>query len=249
MTERISRNKRQNNNAEASTGILRAIFNFNKNSTGDALINKVEYFGHKYVSESPVRRSEMDPGCFPGNALVSLADGKQTRLDSVTTGDKIITWDLHTGVMETKLISWLHSKQNSTMYFLEVQHDYGLFSATPDHLIYLYNGKAIYTGLLTVGAQLRYVAANGSVSATKVQTIRGYKDNGYYAPLTAEGTLLINGIYFSNFGVISKTIFGYIATSWARSESITSLFRSEFVEVFASKLFHAAEFFFPMLFF
>ena len=190
----------------------------------------------------------MDSGCFPGNALVSLKNGEKTTLESLTTGDNILTWD-GDRVRETKLISWLHFKQNSTMYFLEVQHQEGIFSATPDHLVYLYNGKTIYTGQLSVGAKLRYVSQNGSIFATHVLGIRGYNSEGYYAPLTKDGTLLVNGVYFSNFGVVSKPIFGYIATSWARSEYFSYFVSNEIMELFTSNLFLASDYIFPNLFF
>ena len=164
------------------------------------------------ISEAPVKRSEMEPACFPHNSLVTLSNGQSTQIENIQKGDQLLTWSTSSQTtIPTSFISWLHNDQNTTNYFVEVVHEYGRFSVTPDHYIYLFNGKLVPAGQLSVGVGIRYINQSERSLESRIISVKGKTTKGVYAPLTSEGSLIVENVLFSNYAVVSKPIFAKLA--------------------------------------
>ncbi|XP_071162766.1 uncharacterized protein [Mytilus edulis] len=138
-------------------------------------------------------------GCFPEDSLVMLHNQKKKLMKDLSVGDKILTatWD-YGQLIQDEVITWLHHVRNDQFVFLQIVHDNGKITLTPEHIMFV--GKNRYpkhASNLKPGDHLYFITNdNASQTATMstVLSIRKVKGRGIYAPLTYSGRLLVDNI-------------------------------------------------------
>jgi hypothetical protein len=74
-----------------------------------------------------------------------------------------------------------------------------------DHLIFRFNQtKPIFAGHLKIGDQLQIISKHGLIQAGSILDIRLIKSQGFYAPLTRSGKLVVDGIVVSNYATVAN---------------------------------------------
>lgn len=131
-------------------------------------------------------------GCFPQNALLNvLGKGPTAMKDLVVGVDKVFTGDVYETVYAMG-----HLDETFVANFVEIQTKTTALRATEDHLI------ALLLPDEESGKYKRFVPAKSlkvghALSAGNITSIRLVQDTGLYAPMTASGTLEVNGIQTS----------------------------------------------------
>jgi hypothetical protein len=89
---------------------------------------------------------------------------------------------------------------------------------SPDHMIFVLHGNnkggsAIPASMVKVG-DLLLVSGNDNDRRSPVSAIRRVKRKGAYAPFTASGTLIVNGVRASNFVSMQEGSQSFLVGSW-----------------------------------
>ncbi|UJR24644.1 hypothetical protein I4U23_006018 [Adineta vaga] len=157
----------------------------------------------KYTCATTVR----SVSCFSGSSQLTLHDGTHKSLAQIHIGDQVLVDQHHTF---EPISSFIHSKQDGIFSFLAIQvkstksNRTSTIHVSPNHLIFDYDsGKALFAGKFHIGDRLQFIDENELVPA-EIIDIRLTKQEGYYAPLTASGKIVVDGIVASNYATVSN---------------------------------------------
>jgi len=143
------------------------------------------------------------PGqCFPGEAEVELQGGLKKRLNELTVGENILVETAARGKHFEPVIAFLHDLPGNHAS-LTVEHESGSFRVSANHLVFAQDGQGKradkIANQLTAGD---VIYQNGH--AVKVLSVySSVIDSGMYAPLTASGTVVVDGVAASNYATSS----------------------------------------------
>lgn len=138
-------------------------------------------------------------GCFPEDSLVMLNNQKKKLMKDLSVGDKILTAACDYGTLiQDEVITWLHHLRDEQFVFLQIVHDNGKITLTPEHIMFV--GKDRYpkhASNLKPGDHLYFITndnARQTATMSTVLSIRKINGRGIYAPLTYSGRLLVDNV-------------------------------------------------------
>uniref|UniRef100_A0A8D0GC64 Hedgehog protein n=1 Tax=Sphenodon punctatus TaxID=8508 RepID=A0A8D0GC64_SPHPU len=155
-------------------------------------------------------------GCFPGWATVHLEQGGTKLVKDLSPGDRVLTADAEGQLLYSDFLAFLDREEapaHKLFYVIETRHPRARLLLTAAHLLFVappqHNhsqpqplfasrvrpGQHVY--VLGEGGQRLLPAAVHSVSLRE-------EASGAYAPLTSQGTILINRVLASCYAVIEE---------------------------------------------
>lgn len=159
-------------------------------------------------------------GCFPGNAQVSLRDGRTKLMQDVRPGDQVLassTADGQGPLLYSPVLSFLDRQPNVTKTFYVIGTDGGVSIAlTAAHLIFVSDCNGVFEKW--GNATLRMVFASDVRPGQCVVTSQGRRESelalvtsvkeqrrsGLYAPLTQHGSIMVNSVLVSCYAAINS---------------------------------------------
>lgn len=153
-----------------------------------------------YTAPSPPTWAPLDGGvCFPGAGLVEVRGRGPMPLEEVRAGDEVFAG----GELHEPVLGFLHAAPEFQSSYLEVRHTHGVFRASATHIIFTVDGREAkredkHASELKVGDRLLVATEDGLVAA-RVLTITQTMGEGAFAPLTASGTIVVDGVLASNY--------------------------------------------------
>jgi len=147
---------------------------------------------NSYLANSPVEIVYPSYGstCFPGDATVDVYGRGATRMTSLSVGDRVL---VENGEFEP-VLSFLH-KVPGVAKAMTMVHSQGTFQASENHIVFTSRGD-MPVSALRPGDEL-LVQSGPSTILTIGQAITA---TGMYAPFTASGALVVDGVVASNYG-------------------------------------------------
>ena len=140
--------------------------------------------------------------CFPANSRVTLESGENINMRQLRVGDKVRTLGMNGETADSKVIAFLHRAEKIKAEFYKFETSGGnALILSPQHLIFRKENSrrpisAVFASEIKLGNLL--YTSNGSASEYKAVTrISMVTEIGVYAPLTMQGTLLVDGILVS----------------------------------------------------
>eukprot|EP00928_Gymnodinium_smaydae_P069943 TRINITY_DN5387_c0_g1_i2.p1 TRINITY_DN5387_c0_g1~~TRINITY_DN5387_c0_g1_i2.p1 ORF type:complete len:373 (+),score=65.16 TRINITY_DN5387_c0_g1_i2:50-1168(+) len=153
--------------------------------------------------------------CFPGKATVQVDGRGRVSMEKLRAGDSVLVERKDTGLAYEPILGFLHSMQQGQLgnssEFIKVVHANGEFRATANHMLFVAADKDSSVrvdkavGDLRVGDQV-FVGkdASGASAPSKIKSIhREFGDSGMYGPLTAAGTIVVDGVVASIYATPS----------------------------------------------
>ena len=98
------------------------------------------------------------------------------------------------------VIGFLHQSASLQGSFLRVSHTAGSLTLTAEHLVFLADGSSKTAAEVRVGDVL-----SGAVNM-EVQAISAVQEKGFYAPLTASGTIVVDDVMASNYAAPTAAV-------------------------------------------
>lgn len=159
-------------------------------------------------------------GCFPGQGQVATPQGP-VPLQALRAGDLVQVMREDGTLAYSPVLMFLHRDPRVSRAFLRLSTARGTtLTLTPSHLIFLLEagraaaapptvsdalqkGGVVLAGRVEEGDFL-LVAGEGGVMLEKVVAVSYHEDGGVFAPLTAEGTLVVDGVVASCYAVIDS---------------------------------------------
>lgn len=171
---------------------------------------------HSLLSESS--SAAKSGGCFPGRSLVRTADGSSKRLDQVQLGERIAALDSHGDIVYSEVIAFLDRSFAERRQFVRLTTESGrVLTLTPAHLVPVEGRSTVFAGRVQPGDKIlvRDPADENEVQHRlrwdKVIDNRLVLEEGIYAPLTMEGTVLVDDVVASCYAFVDNQELAHFA--------------------------------------
>ncbi|CAF1500928.1 unnamed protein product, partial [Didymodactylos carnosus] len=185
--------------------------------------------------------------CFPGHSQVMMQEGGVTQLSNLKVGDQVLSIDNEQNLIFEPILDFIHAEPNGLYDFLSISvnlssNDTIVLSVTSNHLIFMYqNTYPIFAGKVRVGDYLQIVTG-ANLSHGKVVDVKLRKSEGFYAPLTSTGKIVIDNVLASNYADIDNHYLAHVAMKpykwWLQMFGLTSYNMNWYVlslQLFANK--------------
>ena len=154
-----------------------------------------------------VKETKWYKKCFPAHAQARRPNGDVVRMSELRLGDHVLGAD---GVSVTAVVAWLHRDASADAVFKELAlsgsgggggSTQPTLTLTPNHLVLLLDGSSTFAKDVRVGDEL--------MGARRVTAVRTVHHVGVFAPATAAGTLLVDGVGVSCYASFRHHALGH----------------------------------------
>ncbi|KAK5847474.1 hypothetical protein PBY51_016597 [Eleginops maclovinus] len=164
-------------------------------------------------------------GCFPGRASVTLASGEQKSISDLRPGERVLAAAGGGELIYSEVLLFLDRNPLTRTLFHTLHTESGArLSLTAAHLIFVSEGNCTEgalpaRGLRTVYAsdarpgQCVVVQAGGEGRLSRVSRVSMRASRGVFAPLTQQGTLVVDGVVASCYAVVEQHALAHWAFS------------------------------------
>ncbi|XP_054633651.1 indian hedgehog B protein-like [Dunckerocampus dactyliophorus] len=192
-------------------------------------------------------------GCFPGDALVTVENGPPKFMRDLRPGERVLTLsgsDSGAELAYSEVLTFLDRDPASHKLFYTVQTEDGArLSLTAAHLLFVSQGncsearaalRTVYASDAQPGHCVLVTGGGpGRRRLSGITRITVTKRRGAFAPLTAQGTLVVGGVVASCYAVVDQHSLAHWAFSLLRlmhSWTGTSGYRGDGVHWYAELL-------------
>ncbi|KAL2720384.1 sonic hedgehog protein [Vespula squamosa] len=170
-------------------------------------------------------------GCFPGKSYVRTEDGRRKRVDEVQLGERIAAMNSQGELIYSEVIAFLDRGPTERRQFVKLFTESGrVLTLTPAHLVPIKDKSTIFAARVGIGDKILVAEKKEDSSFSIMENIlnnevyarsqrlrwdrvietRLILEKGVFAPLTTEGTLLVDDVIASCYAVIdSQTLAHY----------------------------------------
>jgi hypothetical protein len=149
--------------------------------------------------------------CFPESSTANVAGKGWVQMSMLQAGDQVECFNsqLRTTCW-SPIVSFLHREPEKVVNYVVVQYyhpsfGYGTVTASHDHMLYLVEqGEMVAAASLTAGQHL-VVSKDGQVITVEVKQLTEIVAKGVYAPLTAAGTIIVDGVVASCYTAVGHS--------------------------------------------
>jgi len=135
--------------------------------------------------------------CFSGTSTVETERGKIS-IGNLRLGDNVLTYTPGKGGHFTEFLGWLDRGANADGKFLKISTNSSSIVLTGNHLIFRLSAdvglESVFADQIEEGDKL--LSLKGEETVVGVEAAR---EKGIWAPLTMEGTLLVDGLLASSY--------------------------------------------------
>uniref|UniRef100_A0A8C9F8G6 SHH protein n=2 Tax=Pavo cristatus TaxID=9049 RepID=A0A8C9F8G6_PAVCR len=159
-------------------------------------------------------------GCFPGSAIVHLEHGGTKLVKDLSPGDRVLAADADGQLLYSDFLTFLDREDGSRklFYVIETRQPRARLLLTAAHLLFVApqhnqseatgptSGQALFASNVRPGQRI-YVLGEGGrqLLPASVHSVSLREEaSGAYAPLTTQGTILINRVLASCYAVIEE---------------------------------------------
>lgn len=145
-------------------------------------------------------------GCFPGHSTVLTSTGLRLPLSKLQVGDKVLAREASTGsLVFSEVIMFLDYNPWQRREFLRFKLANGrTITLTPVHLLVLQDLTTAFASTVKVGDKLLVRGKDDEFIASVVVDVKLILDTGVYAPLTAEGTVVVDDVLASCYALVDS---------------------------------------------
>lgn len=170
-------------------------------------------------------------GCFPGKSYVRTEDGRRKRVDEVELGERVAAMNSQGELIYSEVIAFLDRAPTERRQFVRLITESGrVLTLTPAHLVPIKDKSTIFAARVRIGDKILIAEEIKDSTFSVMENVldnevytRGQRlrwdrvietrlilEKGVFAPLTTEGTLLVDDVIASCYAVIdSQTLAHY----------------------------------------
>lgn len=161
-------------------------------------------------------------GCFPPLATVYAENKGTLNMADLRIGDKVLSLKADGKLGFSEVVSFLdRNDKRSGVYYSISTSDLRTITLTDNHLIYTSttNSSSIesyvanYAQTVQVGQFVLVNDNNSEIRASQVTHVTSQTVTGVYAPLTNDGTIVVNGVVTSCYGIINSERIAHLSCS------------------------------------
>ncbi|XP_008279010.1 sonic hedgehog protein [Stegastes partitus] len=151
-------------------------------------------------------------GCFPGSSTVTLQDGTKKPVKDLQSGDRVLAADERGNPIYTDFIMFIDQDSTTRRLFYVIETDSGQkISLTAAHLLFVaQNGStethrrmsAVFASQVQPGQSVFVLDDAERLVPVTVKRIYTQTDEGSFAPVTVQGTVVVDQVLASCYAVI-----------------------------------------------
>lgn len=163
-------------------------------------------------------------GCFSSDSSVLTETRGHVQMKDLQIGDRVLSKTVDGDPIFSEVYMFLDKKVNKPAIFIQIEtEDHQLLKITDKHLIYASNTNdtknyvPVFAESIQVG---HYVFVNDGEKeflSSRVLSLKKVTSYGVYAPLTTEGSVVVDGVVTSCYGVINNEFIAHAAFSPVRA--------------------------------
>lgn len=160
-------------------------------------------------------------GCFTATSTVVTESGEKRKLSELQIGERVLSMNGDGQPVFSEVLMFMDRDVNQKREFVEIRTERGSkITVTPAHLL-------LTTSLITsknVERVQKYTFAdrvqegdyllvniNGTLMPDRVRTITATLSRGVFAPLTGEGTIVVDGVVASCYALIDSQLVAHLS--------------------------------------
>ena len=152
--------------------------------------------------------------CFAGRSLIVTGEGLQKPLSDIRIGERVLVDVKDNQLVFEPVYGFVHMKRDGFFDFLSINVEFddrtdettSLF-VSPNHLIFWANDQgsltAVFASQLHVGDRVHALSHN-QLRPSTIRSIHLVREQGFYAPLTPSGTIVVDNVLASNYATVSN---------------------------------------------
>ncbi|KAK5849573.1 hypothetical protein PBY51_013899 [Eleginops maclovinus] len=151
-------------------------------------------------------------GCFPGSSTVTLQDGTQKPVKHLQSGDRVLAADAHGNPIYTDFIMFIDQDSTTRRLFYVIETESGeKITLTAAHLLFVGQNStensdrmsAIFASQVQSGQNVFvFDAERRRLEPVCVKRIFTHEYEGSFAPVTVQGTVVVDQVLASCYAVI-----------------------------------------------
>lgn len=152
-------------------------------------------------------------GCFPGSSTVTLQDGTKKAVKDLQTGEKVLAADDYGNTIYTDFIMFIDQDSATRRVFYVIETDSGQkITLTAAHLLFVGHNNftekdqsmsAIFASQVQPGQKVFvFDAERRRLEPVTVKRIYTQEHEGSFAPVTVQGTIVVDQVLASCYAVI-----------------------------------------------
>lgn len=155
-------------------------------------------------------------GCFASDSTVQTETGEIRRLSQLRIGEKILSVNSNGETVFSEVIMFLDRDVNQTREFVQIKTSSGAtIRTTPAHLLpvwkpHQHETKYLYADQVEENDFL-LVNVNNNLEPQRVTEVRAIRSRGFIAPLTREGTVVVDSIAASCYALVNSQSLAHIS--------------------------------------
>ncbi|EDW14996.1 protein hedgehog [Drosophila mojavensis] len=149
-------------------------------------------------------------GCFTPESTALLESGAEKALSELAIGDRVLSMDTKGQPVYSEVILFMDRNLEQVQNFVQLHTDGGaVLTVTPAHLIAVWQAERqtlefVFADRVEELSQVLVHDATGELRPQRVLRVDSVQSRGVVAPLTREGTIVVNSVAASCYAVISS---------------------------------------------
>lgn len=155
-------------------------------------------------------------GCFSLDSTVQTEKGEVKSLNELNIGERILSVNSNGEAIYSDVIMFLDREVNQTREFVQIRTGGGaVMRVTPAHLLPVWKPQQHETKYLYADQveenDFLLVNVKNNLEPQRVTEIRAVLSRGFIAPLTREGTIVVNSIAASCYALVNSQSLAHIS--------------------------------------
>lgn len=149
-------------------------------------------------------------GCFTPESTAQLESGARKALSELVIGDRVLSMDSNGRAVYSDVILFMDRNLEQMETFVQLHTDGGaVLTVTPAHLITVWQPEQqkldfMFADRIEEQFYVLVQDASGELRPQRVLRVSSVQQRGVVAPLTREGTIVVNSVAASCYAVISS---------------------------------------------
>lgn len=181
--------------------------------------------GHIHCSvKSETSAANNIGGCYSAESVVHTENRGYIQMKNLRIGEKVLSRDREGKHVYSEVIMFLDKSDHKLTTFITIETaDHNSLTITDKHLIYVSNTNSsdeyssVYAEEIRIGQYVLIATGLNSFKPSKVVVKAKKVSNGFSAPLTTEGNIVVDGVLTSCYGIINNEFIAHAAFAPVRA--------------------------------
>lgn len=199
-------------------------------------------------------------GCFASDSTVQTETGEIRRLSQLKVGERILSVNSNGETVFSEVIMFLDRDINQTREFVQIKTSGGAtIRTTPAHLLpvwkpHQHETKYLYADQVEENDFL-LVNVNNNLEPQRVKEVSAVVSRGFIAPLTREGTVVVDSVAASCYALVNSQSLAHISfmpfrtmktiTNWFGGATQPSTSKQNGINWYAKALYNIKDYMVP----